>query len=157
MILVCATGSCVILWNDGRLLTEWGSTMFKKNWAHFYFPKTKSHSWNFTSNPVITLHLCSWMDLATYWWESTIVHLITYLFPSSASLPLSLSSIAETIINYPYPCYPSLNLLPSSRSIQQSGSLWLLGGHPTPPSLSVKPALRDWQLHVQINNNLQTV
>lgn len=49
------------------------------------------------------------------------------------SLPLSLSSIAETIINYPYPCYPSLNLSPSSRSIQQSGSLWLLAGHPTPP------------------------
>lgn len=31
--------------------------------------------------------------------------------------PPSLTSIAETIINYPYPCYPSLNLSPSSRSI----------------------------------------
>lgn len=71
-------------------MTKWGSTMYK-NWAHFYFTKTESHSSNLTSNPVITSHLYSWMDLATYWWESTIVHLITYLFPSSASLPPSLS------------------------------------------------------------------
>lgn len=61
--------------------------------------------------------------------------------PLTVSLHLSSPSSrsnAETIINYPY---PSLLSFPQSSSIfpgpiQQSGSSWLAGGHPT-PSLSV--------------------
>lgn len=115
-----------ILPHDEQSVTEWGATMLKYD-KEFFLYKNRITFLQFTSNSITTLHFYCWM---VDWWGGTIVHLITYLFPSSASL--SLSSIAETIINYPYPCYPSLNLSPSSRSIQESGSLWLLAGHPTP-------------------------
>lgn len=127
--MISITGSGVILWNDDQLMTEWGSTMLKqyKELSTLLLHKITFLKICLKPGYYICIAGCLWPQNGER--AQSSISSLTF----SLHQPPSLSSIAETIITYPYPCYPSLNLSPSTRSIQQSGSLWLLAGHPTPP------------------------
>ena len=74
---------------------------------------------------------------------SSILHSSACLPRYASPLPPTTPLLKQSSITLILPCYPSLNLFPSSWPIQQSGSLWLAGGHPTPFPVS-HPARSGW-------------